>query len=72
MINEIEIVCDRCEKTVNGIVIEASAGIPKVTGGFYDVTGTGWNEFAREGEQMVCDSCMWCDPKYVERYSVKT
>ena len=29
---------------------------------------TKWEEYRRENEQSVCDSCMFADPKYVERY----
>jgi len=70
MINEIEIICDRCGKTVHGIVIEASAGIPKVTGGFYDVANPSvWGEFALTPlETSVCDQCMWADPRFLIRY----
>jgi hypothetical protein len=29
---------------------------------------TTWEEYRRENEQYVCVSCMFADPKYVERY----
>lgn len=70
MINDIDIICDRCGKTVHGILIEASAGIPKITGGFYDVADPSvWGEFALTLlEKSVCDECMWADPRFLERY----
>lgn len=70
MINEIEIICDRCGKTVQGILIEASSGIPKITGGFYDVAPPSvWGEFSlTPSEQTVCDLCMWSDERFLQKY----
>lgn len=69
MNTHVEIICDRCEKTIHGVVIE-DPRFPKVTGGFYDVTeGSSWHEFARSSlEWSVCDRCMWEDPKFQEKY----
>jgi len=58
MNTEVFITCDRCGKTVHGVIIEEE-GLPKITGGFYDVTPPSyWGMFAFQGEQTVCDACM--------------
>ena len=49
-----------CKQIVEGIRGE------EFIAGFYDMTK--WEEYRRENEQYVCDSCMFADPKYVERY----
>jgi hypothetical protein len=36
------------------------------TGGFFEMTK--WQEYRREAEQYVCESCMFADPEYVTRY----
>lgn len=36
------------------------------TAGFYDMTK--WEEYRRDNERYVCESCMFADPKYVDRY----
>ena len=59
-IKTIKVICDRCKKMVEGIRGEA------FTAGFYDMTN--WEEYRRENEHYVCDSCMFADLKYVERY----
>ena len=42
-----------------------------MTAGYYVVTGTGgWAEYAKPGEQFVCDACMWADPAYQAIYGV--
>jgi hypothetical protein len=68
MNQEIDIVCDRCGSNVHGVIIQEE-NVPKMTGGFYDVTAAdGWHEFAREGEQNICDLCMWQDPQFLAKY----
>lgn len=65
MSDEVDIICDRCGKTVRGIIVETHAGT--MTGGFYDMGG--WKEFSRgDQEKNVCDLCMWSDPKFLEIY----
>ena len=59
-IKTIKVICDRCKQIVEGIRGE------QFTSGFYDMTK--WEEYRRENEQYVCDSCMFADPKYVEHY----
>ena len=60
-IKTIKVVCDRCKQVVEGLRCE-----DEFIAGFYDMTK--WGEYRRENEQHVCDSCMFADPKYVERY----
>ena len=59
-IKAIKVIGDRCKQIVEGIRGE------QFTSGFYDMTK--WEEYRREKEQYVCESCMFADPKYVERY----
>jgi hypothetical protein len=59
-IKTIKVICDRCKQTIEGIRGE------EFTGGFYDMTR--WEEYRRENEHHLCNSCMFADPKYVERY----
>ena len=59
-IKKIKVICDRCKQIVEGIRGE------EFTAGFYDMTK--WEEYRRENEQYVCESCIFADPKYVERY----
>ena len=59
-IKTIKVICDRCKQIVEGIRGE------EFTSGFYDMTK--WEEYRREKEQYVCESCMFTDPKHVERY----
>ena len=70
MNTEVILICDRCGETIDGIIIQ-DAGMPKLTGGFYDVSEGCWHEYARgDYEQNVCDRCMWEDPKFIEKYPV--
>ncbi len=61
----VTVVCDRCNKEVQGIKVEGVA-----TGGFYEVgpTGEPWGRFANPGETIVCDDCMCHDPRYIAVY----
>ena len=59
-IKPIKVICDRCQQIAEGIRGE------QFTSGFYDMTK--WEEYRRENEQHVCHSCMFADPKYLERY----
>ncbi len=68
MKKELDITCDRCGGTIHGVIIEMT-GLPKITGGFYDVSEGGWHEFALdENERTVCDFCMWSDPLFSAKY----
>lgn len=68
---QVQIVCDRCKKTIDGIIADVPAtGIPnRYTGGFYDLTGGYWGKFARPGEKNICDECMHGDPEYKKLYN---
>jgi hypothetical protein len=59
-IRTMKVICDRCKQIVEGIRGE------EFTAGFYDMTK--WQEYRRENEQYVCNSCMFADTQYVERY----
>ena len=59
-IKTIKVICDRRKQTLEEIRGD------EFTAGFYDMTK--WEEYRRENEQYVCDSCMFADPRYVERY----
>jgi predicted RNA-binding Zn-ribbon protein involved in translation (DUF1610 family) len=56
----IKFVCDRCKQIVEGIRGE------EFIAGIYNMTK--WQEYRRENEHYVCASCMFADPKYLERY----
>lgn len=56
----IKVICDRCRQTVEGIQGQ------EFTAGFYDMTK--WEEYRRQNERRLCASCMFADPRYVERY----
>jgi NTP pyrophosphatase (non-canonical NTP hydrolase) len=59
-----KIKCDRCGKEVEGIDAPGIA-----TGGFYQLTGTCWQELRLNGdENVICDECMFADPKYIAIY----
>ena len=59
-IKTIKVICNRCKQTLEEIRGD------EFTAGFYDMAK--WEEYRRENEQYVCDSCMLADPRYVERY----
>lgn len=57
--------CDRCHKVVDREPFPNTR-----TAGYYDVTGdpnVEWGCYARPGEKYVCDSCLWSDPKFIQR-----
>jgi hypothetical protein len=47
-------------------LVEGIQSENEFTAGFFDMTK--WEEYRRENEQYVCDSCMFADPRYLERY----
>jgi hypothetical protein len=59
-IKTIKVTCDRCQQIVEGIRGE------EFSAGFYDMSK--WEEYRRHNERYVCESCMFADPKYIERY----
>ena len=61
--SNVTVKCDRCKAYVNGMETKSA------TGGFYKVgAGTAWAKFANEGESIVCDACMFDDPRYIAIY----
>lgn len=55
--------CDRCGSEVHGMEWE------HFTGGYYYVgPGSGWQDFAQDGEERICDDCMWSNAEYKEIY----
>lgn len=67
--SEITITCDRCGKVVHGLIDRLPDGTC-VTGGYYDVSGPDWDQFARWEEERVCDECMHSCPKYKKVYGL--
>jgi len=56
--------CDRCRRKADGFV-DADG----TSGGCYDVSpGSFWDRYARPYESVICDRCMWCDPRWVADY----
>lgn len=59
--------CDRCKEHKPGEVYEGTSC------GFYVVSEMPgecnyWANFARSGERLICDACMWSDPRYVAEF----
>lgn len=54
--------CSRCHAKIE--VFDVGPG---VTAGYYDTTGY-WGRFANPTESIICDSCMWHDPRYIQAY----
>lgn len=71
---KVKITCDRCGQEVEGILTST------MTAGFYNVAqpysfdgrvvheGGAWSKFGQDGEEYICDHCMWADPEYQEIY----
>lgn len=55
--------CDRCQKDVPG-----STEGPMSAGVYVVTAGSCWHRFAKPGEQVICDACMWTDPDYISVY----
>ena len=56
--------CDRCKKLVEGGEGDT------FTSGFYYVDKGCWAKYGNPYETVVCDRCMWGDPRYVADYGV--
>lgn len=65
--SKVTIMCDRCKKTVEGLHIMGSG-----TAGFYQVSSGTWAQFANPDELVICDACMWRDPRYIADYGQRT
>ena len=60
----VTIICDRCKNIVEGYKS------PDFTGGYYVTSPDSyWNKYANEGENVLCDNCMWDSPEYQKDYS---
>lgn len=55
--------CDRCNIDKEGEVgLHFSAGC---------YLRSGWARFMRNEEEIVCDDCMWKDPRYIAEFGVQ-
>jgi hypothetical protein len=63
----LDLTCPRCKRVVEG---SASWNPGQATAGWYHRAG--WARFMRADEQLLCDACMWAEPRYVEVYGVVT
>lgn len=68
---QVTVKCDRCKRLIVGW--QSTTPLTS-TAGFYRILtpGLGWGKFANPGEQIVCDSCMQHDPRYLAVYGVST
>lgn len=72
---KVKITCDRCGTEVEGLLTA------QCTAGFYNVSqplvvdgrtiheGGAWSPYGQDGEEYICDHCMWADPEYQKVYS---
>lgn len=65
-------VCDRCGKQIEGMWEPKTDTAPGFTAGWYrvDEDGVGWGRYTNPGERIICDACMWADPRYREVYGI--
>lgn len=56
--------CDRCKHKIADFTMPVGG----LTSGYYLVTCETWREYGNKGEQIVCDDCMWHDPRYRRDY----
>lgn len=56
--------CDRCSAEIEG------HDEPSFTSGFYRIEKGRWEKYANLGEKIVCDDCMWKNPKYIADYGL--
>lgn len=58
--------CDRCLQAIDDFTPPSGDGF---TAGYYSILPGGyWQQFANLGERVVCDVCMWLDPRYIAVY----
>lgn len=61
------VICDRCFNRIEGLEDAGTA-----TSGFYKVgAGTEWSKYANSGESILCDACMFNDPRYIADYGTR-
>jgi hypothetical protein len=53
--------CDRCKEVIKDFHQPTAGGM---TAGYY----YRWYDFMDPGEEVVCDACMWADPRYIAAY----
>jgi hypothetical protein len=56
--------CDRCKVYKPGLLDLDDHGQLIGTGGVY----VGWPDFMSGSENLICDDCMFADPRYIVRY----
>ena len=66
--SDVTTICDRCGKTIEGMHVPADETGRGFTAGYYDCSGSPWAEFVEEDEMIVCDACMWAEPRYIAVY----
>ena len=54
--------CSRCHKHIEDYQPPDGG----MTAGYY----YGWVKFMNEGEAILCDNCMWHEPRYIEIYGI--
>lgn len=63
----VTLTCDRCRGRIDG------QKSPYFTAGYYEVgLGSYWNKYAHKGENILCDECMFHDPRYIRDYGDHT
>ncbi len=63
------IVCQRCLCVIEGAATIRKDGLAIGTSGYYlTPAGSYWSKYANEGENIVCDQCMWNDDRYIQVY----
>ena len=65
--------CSRCKKLIDGCIDRDQDGKIILTGGFYDCEPPSmWAAYRKPGEVILCDSCLWQDPAFIQKYGVRT
>lgn len=59
----ITVICSRCKEVLRDVIKTDT-----FTGGYYEVHKGYWSKFAKPGEQILCDACMFKDEGYIEEF----
>ena len=61
----VTVTCDRCGKRVDGLRLPDTG-----TSGFYEFSRDDglWGKYMEPYETILCDDCMWADPRYRADY----